>query len=85
MADQTIVPTDVPASPPFADAYVVRHVGDFVTVYLLRVPPVFTPAQHQAVFAGPELHAPVASSVTMPADLALELADSIKQLVTKKS
>jgi hypothetical protein len=85
MADQQIVPEGVPPSPPYADAYVVRHVGEVVTVYLMRVPPIFTDADHQTVFGGPELHAPVVSSVTLATELALQLATSIQQLVGKKS
>jgi hypothetical protein len=85
MADQQIVPEGAPPSPPFADAYVVRNIGDVVTVYLMRVPPVFTEAQSQTVFGGPEMHAPVVSSVTLPSELALKLATSIQELVGKKA
>ena len=83
--EQRIVPEGIPAAIPYADSYVVRHIGDAVTLYLLRVPPVFTEAQQKEVFGGPELHAPVVSSVTLPADLALDLAGSIQKLIAKKS
>lgn len=75
--EQLIVPDGVPACPPYADAFVVRNVNGLITVYLMRIPAAFNEEQRHNLFDGPELHAPVVSTVTLSLDLALKLADSI--------
>jgi hypothetical protein len=86
MADeQELLPTGAPASPPYANAYVVRNEGDdMVTLYLMRLPPAFTEALRVEYAGGKELPAPVVSSVTLTKAGAESVADLLYQILGKK-
>lgn len=86
MADeeQLLVPEGAPPSPAYADAFVARQGPGVITLYLMRVPPIFTDEQRQAVFGGRELHAPVVASVTVPDEIAEKLAAAIQNLIRDK-
>ncbi len=76
--DLRVVPKGVPDSPPYADAYLVQSIGGVVTVFLMRLPHVFTEAQSRTVVESTEVHAPVVSCFTIPTSMAKGLADAIQ-------
>jgi hypothetical protein len=83
--EQQLVPEGAPPSPAYADAFVARQGPGVITLYLMRVPPIFTEEQSRAVFGGRELHAPVVASVTVPDEIAEKLAVAIQNFLKDKS
>jgi hypothetical protein len=68
MAEDTrppLTPVDPPASPPYANGYIVHRDGEVVTLLFMRVTPAYTDAQMAHLASLKELPAPVVASVTL--------------------
>jgi hypothetical protein len=60
-----MTPIDVPASPPYANGYILYKDGEVMTILFCRVPIPYTETQLTALKGMKELPSPVVSSVTL--------------------
>lgn len=83
MAEQ-VQPDGVPASPPYANGYIVHKDGEVVTLLFMRLPPAYTDIQLAELKNAKVTHAPVVSSVTITTEGARTFVNLLTRLLGDK-
>jgi hypothetical protein len=83
MAEQTMEPVGAPASPPYANGYIVQKDGEVVTLLFMRLPPAYTDATLAELQSAKTIPSPVVSSVTLTIEGAKNFVGLLSKLLNE--